>query len=89
MPKAINPDANKPEAGKPFTFKMAVTLSDLIYCENMDGMNDMMDNHVWDIYGEGITMCDLSYKAVGVDEDGLIIIEVNAGDVEIDEEEEQ
>lgn len=73
----------KPEVGKPFTFEMALDLDDLIVMGNIDALNDMMNNEFLDRFaGDGLILYYISYKPIRIDNDGLIVIEVSAQDVE-------
>ncbi len=74
----------KPIVNKPFTFEMPVSLDALTECGDADGLNDLMDEHFWDTYGEELMPTGVSYKPIRV-EDGKIIIQVDCENMEADE----
>jgi len=80
----------KPKHGELLTFSFSVDLDTLLHLDGMEDMNTYMDGEFDRQFGTtSISLTDLSYRPIGTDDDGSIVIEVTGTvddmDAELDE----
>ena len=79
---------NKPIAGKPFSFEMATRIGVIVQCVTVDGFLSLIDNYVWDTFGEELSPEGITYKPIRIEGENTIIIQVDCENMEADNEEE-
>ena len=70
------------DQGKTITFEMCLSLENLIDCANIDGLNDMAQDH-WDAQGKETMLSDIEYAPLRIEEDKSIVIQVTASEEKI------